>query len=80
MGYESTAQRLLQAAYALVEFQPGYYFTTSGVGVFVLSGQDQEVCRFSGLIEPLFAVELFFGGTRAGICCCDSLTSGLDAL
>ncbi len=77
---ERAPERLLQAADAFVEIQPGDYFAAARVCVFVLPGENQEVCRFSGLIETLLAIELFFGGSSAGIRCRDTLPSGLNAL
>ena len=77
---ERAPERLLQAADAFVEIQPGDYLAASRVRIFVLSGENQEVRRFSGLVETLLAIELFLGGSSAGICCRDTLPSGLNAL
>ena len=80
MPCERAPERLLQAADAFVEIQPGDYLTAARISVFVLPGQNQEVRRFSGLIEPLLAIELFLGRSSAGIRCRDTLASSLNAL
>ena len=80
MPHERVPDRLFQPADALIEIQAGNNFAAARIGVFVLSGEDKEVRRFSRLIQTLFAVELLLRSACARFCRGDSLTRGLDAL